>query len=1023
MCNTGIPCPIDGGFGPWSEYTQCNVWCGMGEQTRSRNCDNPIPQFGGRPCQGNFVEKISCNTGVPCPIDGGWGKWGGYSLCNVHCGTGIQTRERLCNSPPPQYGGAQCKGMSIEEAICDTGKKCAIDGQWSHWSDYGPCSAVCGNGWAERQRVCNNPAPMYGGRDCFGDAFEKKECVTGIPCPIDGGWGHWSVWSKCTVKCGTGLVFRRRECNSPPPQYGGALCVGMNMEEKLCHKKVSCPVNGEWSAWLGWSYCSASCGEGTRQRRRMCNNPAPLYGGLSCEGSPLHEEICITGVPCPIAGGWSMWIVIEACNVKCGKGLGRRIRECNNPPPQYGGPDCVGPSSDVFECNTNTLCPINGGWGLWSLWTKCSVSCGMGLIQRTRTCDNPIPQYGGWPCEGPSVEETACKKANNCPVDGGWSFWSAWTICSAKCGKGMSYRKRTCDSPAPMYEGRLCDGPAEEQMPCDSGIFCPIHGGWSAWSALSACSVTCGSGMMVKTRICNSPPPQHGGMPCEGFDRQELECKTGVHCPIHGKWGQWTKFSVCSVTCGIGTIERIRVCDSPAPAYGGQKCVGDSVQIRNCNTGIFCPIHGGWSFWSPFGPCSKSCGIGIKRRTRTCTSPIPQYGGNDCKGIFEEEKKCDTGKSCPVDGNWSQWGKWGKCSVVCGIGYQQRTRLCNNPLPLYGGGDCLGYPIEERECDTKIYCPIDGGWGKWSIYSKCSVTCGAGMQTRLRKCDSPMPQYGGRDCQGPDKDTIPCDTGKNCPVHGQWTQWSSWGVCSVYCGKGMTQRFRDCSNPTPLYGGKPCPGKGFEEKTCDTGLHCPIHGGWSVWGKYSVCSATCGMGLSQRIRVCDNPVPMYGGDICFGDNTQTKECDSGVPCPVNGGFSQWSKWSICSAKCGKGERTRTRLCDSPAPMYGGADCVGELIQSEVCYAEVHCPIDGYWSDWSVWSLCSVTCGIGLKERDRVCNNPAPMYGGRPCQGDRVEIAPCDTGVSCAIDGGWSIWSLWTECSVTCAVGKLLRSKN
>ena len=57
---------VNGVFSEWDDWTECTVLCGGGSQTRSRTCDNPAPQFGGLPCDGEVTECQACNVD-PCP--------------------------------------------------------------------------------------------------------------------------------------------------------------------------------------------------------------------------------------------------------------------------------------------------------------------------------------------------------------------------------------------------------------------------------------------------------------------------------------------------------------------------------------------------------------------------------------------------------------------------------------------------------------------------------------------------------------------------------------------------------------------------------------------------------------------------------------------------------------------------------------------------------------------------------------------------------------------------------------------
>ena len=61
-------------------------------------------------------------------------------------------------------------------------------------------------------------------------------------------------------------------------------------------------------------------------------------------------------------------------------------------------------------------------------------------------------------------------------------------------------------------------------------------------------------------------------------------------------------------------------------------------------------VNGGFTAWSAYSACSKTCGGGKKVTTRTCTKPKPMHGGKTCDGLYTYEKTCNT-HSCPGTSN------------------------------------------------------------------------------------------------------------------------------------------------------------------------------------------------------------------------------------------------------------------------------------------------------------------------------------------------------------------------------------
>ncbi|EFO25968.1 immunoglobulin I-set domain-containing protein, partial [Loa loa] len=128
----------------------------------------------------------------------------------------------------------------------------------------------------------------------------------------------------------------------------------------------------------------------------------------------------------------------------------------------------------------------------------------------------------------------------------------------------------------------------------------------------------------------------------------------------------------------------------------------------------------------------------------------------------------------------------------------------------------------------------------------------------------------------------------------------------------------------------------------------------------------------------------------------------------NGEWAEWSAWNgNCKVDCTqlKQEITRRRsgtvhtklddiwpklvrrrTCNNPAPMNGGSDCLGDPEQTNECPLDCH--LDGHWSGWSSWSQCSENC---QKFRTRSCNSPRPTSGGQLCSGRDLDTRNCTQG--------------------------------
>jgi hypothetical protein len=103
-------------------------------------------------------------------------------------------------------------------------------------------------------------------------------------------------------------------------------------------------------------------------------------------------------------------------------------------------------------------------------------------------------------------------------------------------------------------------------------------------------------------------------------------------------------------------------------------------------------------------------------------------------------------------------------------------------------------------------------------------------------------------------------------------------------------------------------------------------------------------------------------------------------------------------------RTAKRYCLPRNAVCVTENIVGKEIRTHIderylhCSPSTFCPVDGNWSEWGKW-YCTVTCGSGVRRRYRQCTNPAPLFKGKPCEGDSNEFSECkfdDKNTQCPV---------------------------
>ena len=361
---------------------------------------------------------------------------------------------------------------------------------------------------------------------------------------------------------------------------------------------------------------------------------------------------------------------------------------------------------------------------------------------------------------------------NDCIVQ-----WGAWSPCSAACGTGTTTRQATIVRKK-TFNGKDCP-PLTQTTECRAPLACDRDCVISTWSIPPPCP-SCGIDVKQVRTVNIVSDPAGTGKSCMDVAKSTLpKDSTGTivreankiiwtepcsiqpcssDCVLSGSWSEWNP-NACAPNQNCKEFQQTRTISVTKPPVGtGKTCVevargmtaadisiasmnlsGDGktvTQSKLCNSQA-CPCE--VSEWSPPTACDMA--TGTTRRTRTITKQGPS-----CPPL-------EAIAPCPVSCVIGNWSAWTDCSATCGPGKRTRTApITRNPLnggttceAVAGGGTVANNVITQTQDCTGVQCPASCQLGAWSPWSVCSVSCGAGTQTRMATITR-QPLHGGADC-------------------------------------------------------------------------------------------------------------------------------------------------------------------------------------------------------------------------------------------------------------------------------------
>ncbi|KAF6022222.1 SSPO [Bugula neritina] len=186
-----------------------------------------------------------------------------------------------------------------------------------------------------------------------------------------------------------------------------------------------------------------------------------------------------------------------------------------------------------------------------------------------------------------------------------------------------------------------------------------------------------------------------------------------------------------------------------------------------------------------------------------------------------------------------------------------------------------------------------------------------------------------------------------------------------------------------------------ERHLCQTGVLGGTQLSFGIRDHHNITSEPHSINIAGSMHPVD--CSQYTSVCSYEGNLDIRLTFPVTACPQNCTCNEWEAKTECSASCGFGTQIMEQRCR-------GNGCLPPLIRTKMSACRKHnCGgpkpqlfqrsfngrVDGRWTEWSAFSICSVSCGGGQKVRTRSCTNPPPANCGATCEGKSFQLHTCN----------------------------------